>query len=300
MCGHPLLVADDDVGHLSPVFTGRNDRHETALLLGDGDVTRRPGDDGIDAVLLALAGLHVLHVRAVAAHVLLRGLHVVRGVDPVHRVGVVGLLVGVVGDLVVAHPLERDVPVAVAENSGDDTALRALRIVAPRLRAHQLVLAARVARGADDDRHVVGTELAQPIVDALQELRRAVAHDGDEVRAVLRVALALLHAFREGDELVLHLIGVVLAHEHEVHAVLAHEAVLLCLLATGREHHSHLGIPRPVIEAHLRFVGAASCTLGHERKRSAGAFSVPFTGQRGDTRNVAVLSVRSARGHLPQ
>ena len=50
----------------------------------------------------------------------------------------------------------------------------------------------------------------------------------------------------------LHLIGVVLADELEVHAVLAHRLPLGGLLAAVGEHQAHLGVPGPVIEADLR------------------------------------------------
>ena len=68
------------------------------------------------------------------------------------------------------------------------------------------------------------------------------------------VGLAVLEALGEGDHQALHLVGVVLTDELEVHAVLAHHAAGGRLLAAGGEHHAHLRVPRPVIEANLRLV----------------------------------------------
>ena len=207
-------------------------------------------------MLLRLPRLHVLELGAVAADVLLGRVDVVGGGDPVEGVGVIAGLVGIVGDLVVAQPLEGDVPVAVAQHARHQASARLLRVLLPRGRPHELVLAAAVTGGADHHGGVLGAELAQAIVEPLEEHRRTVAHDGDEVGAGGRVLLALLQPFGEGGHQRLHLIGVVLADELEVHPVLAHEAVRRRLLATSGEDEAHLGVPGPVIEADLRLVRA--------------------------------------------
>src|SRR6185436_6175210 len=89
---------------------------------------------------------------------------------------------------------------------------------------HELVLATRVARRRDDRGAVLRAEPREQRVQAREELSRAVTHDGDEVRAFSRLGLALLERRRELQELALHLLRVVLARQHEIHAVLAHQA----------------------------------------------------------------------------
>jgi len=77
------------------------------------------------------------------------------------------------------------------------------------------------------------------------------------VSALGGIGLAALEPLCKRRHQALHGVGVVLAHQLEVDAVLAHQAAQGGLLAAGGEHHAHLRIPRPVIEAHLGQVGAA-------------------------------------------
>src|SRR5262249_50731407 len=133
-------------------------------------------------------------------------------------------LVGVVADAVIAGPLHGDVPVAIAEVAGDDGAARRRRVLLPRGEAHELVLAPRVAGRADDFGRALAARLREPWVDRGEERRRAVAHDDDVVGAAGAVILALAELARALHELRLHLVDLVLARQHEVDAVPAHQA----------------------------------------------------------------------------
>src|SRR4030095_6199862 len=103
------------VGHLRGVLAGGGDGDQTAPLLGDGHVTRGPGDHAVYADALgiprAAAVLDHRPLLAVVRDVLLGGVDVVGGRDPVEAVGVPGPLVRVVAQAVVAQPLLGDVPV---------------------------------------------------------------------------------------------------------------------------------------------------------------------------------------------
>ncbi len=257
MRGDPLLVADDGIRHLRAILLRRHDGDQAALLLGDGHVTRGPRHDTVDAVLLLLAGLDVLQLRAEAGHVLLSRVDIVRGIHPIERIGIIGGLIGIVRQLVVAEPLERDVPVAIAQHARHETAAGLLRVGLPRGRPHELVLASTVAGRSDDHRRVVRPDFREAVVEPLEKRRRTVTHDRHEVSAGRRVGLTLLQPLGERGHQSLHLIDVVFAGELQVDAVLAHEALRGRLLAARGEHHAGLRVPRPMVETHFWLVGAA-------------------------------------------
>src|ERR1019366_239586 len=263
---HPLIDADDDVGHLRGVFLGGNDGNQAAAFLGDVDIAGRPGDDAVDADVFGLAGsLAVVDhgtIFAVAGDVLFGGIQVIRRVDPVHAVGVPGLLVGVAAQAVVAEPFLGDVPIAVTEHAGHQAAAGSGGVALPIGRAEQFVLAAGEAGRTDHTGDVGRTEAAQGVVQALQEGGGPVTHDGDKVRALGGVGDAILQFGGEGNQGFLHLAGIVLAEEAEVDTRVAQQAVGGGLGSPVGEHPTHLRVPRPDEHADFRLVATARRVAG--------------------------------------
>ena len=74
----------------------------------------------------------------------------------------------------------------------------------------------------------------------------ALLRPGDVFRDVRGDQYPVLELLGEGDEGGLHVVDVVLAHELEVDARLAHRAAGGGLLAARREEEARLRVPRPV------------------------------------------------------
>ena len=128
---------------------------------------------------------------------------------------------------------------------------------------HELILAARIADGVDDLGLITRPDAPQRIVERFDERRAAIAHDRHEMRAGLRVLIALAQSRRERDQSLLQLGVIVLARPFQVDAVLAHQAALRRLRPAGREQHSLLRVPRVAQNAHFGIVGAAGVVARH-------------------------------------
>ena len=83
----------------------------------------------LSTVIFCFAGLHAATHDGprlgITGDILLDGIEIIVGADPVERVGIPGFLVGIGFQAVVAQPFLRDIPVAIAQNSGDDAAFAA-------------------------------------------------------------------------------------------------------------------------------------------------------------------------------
>ncbi len=152
-------------------------------------------------------------VFAVARDVLGARIDVVARVNPVERIRIVGLFVGVILQVVVPEPLLGDVPVAVSNDAGNHATHRRLWIALPILGTHELVFTARVAGRTDDLRLILGAELLEKRVQTNEKRGRAVAHDRHEMRAPGGLLGALAELGREFNERVLQLVVIVLARQ---------------------------------------------------------------------------------------
>ncbi len=184
-----------------------------------------------------------------------RGLDVIRGIDPIESLGVKRFFVGIIFDLVVRRPLHGDIPIAIAKHAGDQAALGCLRVSLPFRRAHQLVFPARISRRADDLCDVFAGAVVQLLelrINRGEKLARAVAHDQDIVGAGGALACAVVELFRAGNQVVLHLAGVILADQLDVRIVLFHQAVVRRLRAAIGVDIVHLRVPGPYFGADQR------------------------------------------------
>lgn len=203
--------------------------------------------------------LHDRTIFAVVGIVLGCGIEKVGRRHPVDAVRNVRFFVRVVAQLaigirivrVVAHPLHRDVPVAVAQNAGDHFAARVERVGEPARGSHKGIFAVRAPDRTDDLGRILGPELLELAIETGQKVRRAIAHDIDEVHALRGVRLAIMERFGERDQLGLHGISVVLTRDLEVDAHGAHQASLRRLHAAARVVEARLGVPGHLEQAYF-------------------------------------------------
>src|SRR6266851_2586450 len=247
------LRAYNHIGHLRAILLRADYFDQSAFTLGDSHVARRPGHNRIDANMLGLAGkvavLHDLAIVALSGNVV-RGSYIVVGsVDPVDRVRIVGFLVWIVLDAVVAFPLLGDIPIAVAQHTLYQQAFRRLRIALNFGRRHERVLTTAVARRAYDLGLEVGSELLQLWIDSRQKLTRTVTHDQDEIRAVGTLRRTVGDFSGARNQVLLHLAGIVLADQRQVNAVLFHQRALRRGRSAVGINQSDLGVPFPNLAA---------------------------------------------------
>src|SRR5581483_2051696 len=188
---------------------------------------------------------------------------VVRSVDPVDRVGIIGLLIRVVLDVVIASPLESDIPVAIANNARREQALGVLRVILNARRNHEGVLTTTVTDSSDHDERII--QLLQLGIHCSRELSATVTHNDDEVcpgRALLSTIVDLLCT---SEEVFLHLIGVILASKLEVHLTFFKQRATSRGGATVGIQETHLSVPLPNLTTNE---GVGHRCFGSPRKRS--------------------------------
>ena len=245
---HILLNANQHAWHLAAVFLGGNDGHQPAFFLGHVHIAGGPGCHAVYGNGLLFTGafaiLHHFAFFLVAGNVFFGGIQIVIRRHKVHGIGIVGFLVGVDADSVVAAPFDHNIPVAIAQDGGRQSAPGRLRIVFPSGQAHELVLAQRFAARIDNLGAVVGTDFFQFRIHARQERRRAIAHDRNKLRALVGVLVVPVF-IRKLDQRGLHLRHIVLARDFEVHVFLGHNRVFGGLRAAVGKNGSHLRVPSP-------------------------------------------------------
>ena len=254
-----LLDANNDVRHLRAVLPGRDDGHQSPAAMSHVDVARRPGDHAVHADVLGFPGqpavVNHFAVFAGIGVIDFRGLDVVRRIHPIESFGVPRLFVRIVLDLVVCGPLHGDIPIAVAKDSRDQSALGRLGVRLPFGRTHQLVFPARVPRRADDLCRVFTGAVVQLLklrIDCGKKLARAIAHDQYVVRTGGTLTCAIVKLFGTGNQVVLHLAGVILADQFHVGIVFFHQAVARRLRTAIGVDIVHLCVPGPYFGAYQR------------------------------------------------
>ena len=217
-----------------------------------------PGHHAIRTDILGLASRPpILHHLAVLAAIgdedIGDGLDVilVRRGDPVDRIRIVGLQVGIVLQSVRSHEVQRDIPIAIADDADHGLALHALRIRLPLGRAEQRILAIRAAHGADDHRLVLRPQLLQNRIQIGEPLAAAVAHHDDRLGSLRAGLFPVVELLGAVGKVVPHLRIRVLAMQRQVHAVLLHQRALGGIRAAiGVDQRVHC-IPLPDIECDM-------------------------------------------------
>lgn len=291
---HPRVDADDDRRHLRPVIPGGHDVDDAALTFGHVHVDRRPRRDGVDADLLGLgrdlAALLDLAFLAVAGVVLGAGVHEVFRGHEVDGVRVVRRQVGVDRDVVVVGEVQHDVLVPVQDHDGDDRAARVLGVLANLGAVHVLVFAvAEAERVVDLGDHA---QLLEVVVQALEEERCAVAHDHAQRSAVRGVGVAVLVGLREREQLLLHLVRVVLVFDVDLDAVLGHDRAGSRVDAAVGADEAHLAVPGHHVDRDRLLAGHGLRDGGGGQRRMRGRRAV------GQIRDGDLVGHRGRHGRL--
>ena len=168
--------------------------------------------------------------------------------NPVNRIWVVGLQVGIILEAIRTHEIEGDIPVAVADDADHGLALHALRIGLPLGRAKQRIFAVGAPHRADDHRLILRTELLELRIQIGKPLAAAIAHHDDGLGTLGASFFAVMKLLGAVDQIIAHLRVRVFAVQRQVHAVFIHQRTLGGLRATvGVDQRVH-GVPLPHIE----------------------------------------------------